>query len=179
MVEWLYDAVEWLSSGAEDPVVGTIIVGAILSLVVLGAVVIYLLSEWSDRRQRKRELKGLLRILDAEIAGNERLLQIFDEHPVWVARAPDYSLQTRAWEDVRVRLAQLLRSSKQFDDIANYYENIQAVERYRLVGTDAETSEEYGYQSVKRQLRLLLELSDIARGHIREHVPDTPGRTPL
>lgn len=174
MVEWLYDAVEWLSSGVEDPVVGTIVVGAILSLVVLGAVVIYLLSEWGDRRQRKRELKGLLRILDTEIAGNEHLLRIFDEHPVWVARAPDYSLQTRAWEDVRVRLAQLLKSGKQFDDIANYYENIHAVERYRLVGTGAEISEEHGYQSVKRQLRLLLELSDVARGHIRKHVPPRP-----
>lgn len=173
MGEWLSDVARWLSSAPEDPVVGTIVVGTLLSLVVLGAVVVYLLGEWGDRRQRKRELQGLLRILDIEIAANERLLRIFDEHPAWITQAPDHSLQSRAWEDARVRLAQLLKNRKQFDDIARYYGNIQAVEGYRLLDTGAEASdEEHRQQRVKQQLRLLLELGDVARGHIRKHVPD-------
>ena len=53
--------IEWLFSGA-----GGMIVGAILSI----ASVVFLLGEWGDRRQRKRELKRVLRILDTEIAGN-------------------------------------------------------------------------------------------------------------
>jgi hypothetical protein len=63
MGEWISGVAEWLSSALEDPLVRTIIVGTILSLLVLGAVVVYLLGEWGDRRQRKRELKGLMRIL--------------------------------------------------------------------------------------------------------------------
>ncbi len=165
---------EWLSSGA-----GVILVGALLSLAVFSAVVIYLFGEWGDRRQRKRELKGLLKILDIEIAGNKRQLLIFDEYPVWITRAPSHSLQTRAWEDIRARLADLMKNDDQFNDIAKYYANIQAIDRYRLGDTATETSEEYRQQRVKEQLRLLLELSDIARKHIRKYVPDTFIGTPL
>lgn len=178
MGEWLSGVAEWLSSAPEDPVVGTIVVGTILSLLVLGAVMVYLLGEWGDRRQRKRELKGLLRILDIEIAANERLIRIFDERPAWISRAPDHSLQSRVWEDARVRLAYLLKSHEQFDDIAQYYGNIQAVEEYRLLDTGAESSEEHNQQRVNQQLHLLLELSDVAREHIRKHVPDAPVGTP-
>lgn len=177
---WLSDVVEWLSSTPENPVVGTIVVGTILSLVVLGALFIYLLGEWGDRRQRKRELKGLLRILDIEIAANERLLRIFDEHPAWITRAPDHSLKSRAWEDARVRLAHLLKNRKQFDEIARYYGTIQAVEGYRLLNASAAApDEEYRQQRVKQQLRLMLELSDAAREHIRKHVPEATIETPL
>ncbi len=174
MGEWLSGAAEWLSSAPENPAVGTIVVGTVLSLAVLAAVIVYLLGEWGDRRQRKRELRGLLRILDTEIAANERLLRIFDEHPAWITRAPDHSLQSRAWEDVRARLAYLLKNRKQFDDIARYYGTIQAVEGYRLLDTGTEASdEEHRQRRVKQQLSLLLELSDVARQHIRKHVPDT------
>lgn len=172
MGEWPSDAIEWLSSAPEDPVVGTIVVGTVLSLMVLGAVVVYLLGEWGERRQRKRELKGLLRILDTEIVTNERLLRIFDEHPDWLTRAPEHSLQSRTWEDVRVRLAYLLKDRKQFDDMARYYANIQAMEGYRLLDTGT-LDEEHGKRRAKRQLSFLLELSAVARGHIRKHLPDT------
>ena len=74
MNEWLTELAEWLSSG-----VGVAILGTLLALGVLAAVIAYLLGEWGERRQRKRELKGLLRILDIEIAGNKRQLQIFEE----------------------------------------------------------------------------------------------------
>ncbi len=124
-----------------------------------------------ERRQRKTELKGLLRILEIEIAGNKRQLHIFDEHPAWITQAPGNSLQTKAWEDARARLAHLLRNEKQFDDIARYYWNVQEVKRYLLDNTGAETSEEHRQKHVTPQLRLLLDLSDVARGHIRKHIP--------
>jgi diketogulonate reductase-like aldo/keto reductase len=178
MAEWLSGIAEWFSSAPKDPVVGTIVVGTVLSLLVLGAVIIYLLGEWGDRRQRKRELKGLLRILDIEIAANERLIRLFDEHPAWISRAPEHSLQIRAWEDARVRLTYLLKNRKQFDDIAKYYGNIQAAEEYRLLDTGAEAPEERTQQRVKQQLRLLLDLSAVAREHIRQHVPDAPVGNP-
>jgi len=166
MNEWLTEAAEWLSSG-----VGVAFLGALLALGVFVAVLAYLLGEWGERRQRKRELKGLLKILDIEIAGNRRQLRIFEEHPTWIAEAPDHSLQTKAWEDARVRLAHLLRNDKQFDDIARYYWSIQEIERYRLGNTGTATSEEQRQTYITSQLRLLLELSDTARGHIRKYVP--------
>ena len=175
MTEWLAEATRWLSSS-----IGVAVVGALLGLGVFIAVVAYLLSEWGERKQRKRELKGLLRIVEIEIAGNKRQLHIFDEHPAWVTQAPDNFLQTKAWEDARARLAHLLRNEKQFDDIARYYGTIQAVEGYRLLDTSAVASdEEHRQQRVKQQLRLMLELSDAARGHIRKHVPDASVETSL
>jgi hypothetical protein len=170
MNEWLTEAGEWLSS-----TMGIAILGTLLALGVLAAVIAYLLGEWGERRQRKRELKGLLRILDIEIAGNKRQLQIFEEYPTWIAEAPDHSLQTKAWEDARTRLAYLLNNHKQFDDIARYYWNIQEIERYRLDSTGAETSEENRQTYVTSQLRLLLKLSDTARGHIRKYIAPLQG----
>ena len=166
MTEWLAEATRWLSSS-----IGVAVVGALLGLGVFIAVVAYLLTEWGERKQRKRELKGLLRIVEIEIAGNKRQLHIFDEHPAWVTQAPDNFLQTKAWEDARARLAHLLRNEKQFDDIARYYWNVQEVKRYLLDNTGAETSEEHRQKHVTPQLRLLLDLSDVARGHIRKHIP--------
>lgn len=140
--------------------------GAILSI----ASVVFLLGEWGDRRQRKRELKRVLTILDTEIATNERLLRIFDEHPTWVTQAPVHSLQTKAWEDVKVALVFLLKNDERFYDIASYYENIQAIERERhLLCAEAETSEEeYGHQPLGKRLRYLLEQTATVRNHIRE-----------
>ncbi len=155
--------IEWLFSGA-----GGMIVGAILSIVS----VVFLLGEWGDRRQRKRELKRVLRILDTEIAGNERLLRIFDEHPAWITQAPVHSLQTKAWEDVKIALVFLLKNDERFYDIASYYENIQAIERDRLLlCAEAETSEEeeeYGHQRFGKQLRFLLEQTGTVRRYICE-----------
>ena len=180
MGEWLSEVAEWLSSAPKDPGVSTIVVGTVLGLLVLGAVVVYLLGEWGERRQRKRELQGLLQILHTEIAANESLLQIFDDRPAWITRAPDHSLQSRAWEDARVRLAHLMKNRKEFDDIARYYGTIQAVEGYRLLDTSAVASdEEHRQQRVKQQLRLMLELSDAAKRHIRKHVPDASVETSL
>jgi len=170
MNEWLTELAEWLSSG-----VGVAILGTLLALGVLAAVIAYLIGEWGERRQRKRELKGLLRILDIEIAGNKRQLQIFEEYPTWIAEAPGHSLQTQAWEDARARLAHLLNNDKQFDDIARYYWSIQEIERYLLGDTGTETSEENRQTYVTSQLRLLLDLSDTARAHIRKYIAPLQG----
>jgi hypothetical protein len=159
-----------------------VILGVLLSL----ASVFFLLGEWEDRRQRKRGLKGLLRILDMEIAGNERLLRIFDEHPDCFPWTPARSLQTKAWEEVKIALVLLSKKDKQFHDIASYYEDIHAVERDRKEKVEsseeepfrgletgpqetAQNSEGHEHQRVAKRLRFLLEMSDIARGHIRKY----------
>jgi hypothetical protein len=164
MGERLSDAVWWLYSSA-----GVTLVGTLLILAVTGAVVVYLLGEWRDRRQRGRELKGLLRILDMEIAGNECFLRLLDEHPAWVTQAPAHSLQSKAWEDIRMNLAHLLENYECFEAIANYYENLQEVERYHLPVAGLGSSGEVGQQRLRQQLRLLLESSDKTRGGIRKH----------
>ena len=80
-------------------------------------------------------------------------------------------MQTKAWEDVKVALVFLLKNDERFYDIASYYENIQAIERDRLLLCgEAETSEEeeYGHQLLGKQLRLLLEQTDTLRRYICE-----------
>ena len=169
MGERLSDAVEWLDSGA-----GVALVGTLLIVAVTGAVLVYLLGEWRDRRQRGRELKGLLRILDMEIAGNERFLRLLDEHPAWVTQAPEGSLRSKAWEDVRADLAHLLGNYACFEALADYYENVQVVERCHLFATGLGSSGEVDQQRLRQQLHLLLELGDIARGRIRASTFELP-----
>ena len=179
--------------GFLEPVWGLAMVVWIVSawLVILGvllsfASIVFLVGEWEDRRQRKRALKGLLRILDVEMAGNECLLRIFDEHPECITRASVRSLQTKAWEEGKIALTLLLKKDKHFDNIASYYEEIQAIERdrenkvqpseeehFQSLETrpreDAENFEEHEHERVAKQVRLLLEMSDTVRGHTRKH----------
>jgi len=164
MGERLADAVEWLYPSA-----GALLVGTLLIIAIISAVLVYLLDAYGERKQRGRELKGLLRILDMEIAANERFLRLLDEYPTWLAQAPAHSLGRRAWEDVRVDLAHLLKDYECFEAIANYYEKLQEVDKGQLSAGSLESFGEARQQGLRHELHIVLELSDIARGRIHKH----------
>ena len=60
----------------------------ILGLGILGALIAYVLSTLRERRQRDRELKGLLRLLDLEIQFHGRDLDQWEVSPRGITRSP-------------------------------------------------------------------------------------------
>lgn len=135
-----------------------------LGAAILGALAAYGFGEFRAWRERQRELRGLLTLLDDEIGRNEGQLRIFFTTPRWITDAPDYALQMRDWNDTRVRLSQLL-STESYSDIAKYYNNLSVINDFRLKGVDEEA---YRRERVAGQLRLLLQQSETARQHIRD-----------
>jgi hypothetical protein len=102
---------------------------------IVGAAGAYIFREVEGWRSRKRELKGLLRLLAVEIEYNKDILEAFKnsrshphpgEHP--------QVLHTRAWEENRGRIAQLLQRGEDFGYLADYFMNIANFEEYRRSG---------------------------------------------
>jgi hypothetical protein len=116
--------------------------------VIVGAAIAYIFREIEAARSRKRERKGLLRLLAVEIEFNETVLEEITETPIVLSELPGASLHTQAWEENRGRIAQLLKRGEDFQDLADYFMNVAAFEKYRLEGLREE--------DVKQHTELLL-----------------------
>ena len=110
---------------------------------IVGAAGAYIFSEVEGWRSRKRELKGLLRLLAVEIEYNEDILEAFKNSGSHPGEHPQ-GLHTQAWEENRGRIAQLLKRGEDFGYLADYFMNIANFEEYRRSGQEwAETLLEY------------------------------------
>jgi hypothetical protein len=94
------------------------------------AAVAYFFREVEAWRSRKRELKGLLRLLAVEIEYNEDILEAFKNSRSHPGEHPQ-GLHTQAWEENRGRIAQLLEHGEDFGQLADYFMSVAAVEEYR------------------------------------------------
>ena len=99
------------------------------------AAVAYSFREIEAALSRKRELKGLLRLLAVEIEYNEDILEAFKNSRSHPGEHPQ-GLHTQAWEENRGRIAQLLKRSEDFGDLADYFMNVATFEEYRLRGQE-------------------------------------------
>ncbi|HZB08074.1 MAG TPA: hypothetical protein VE525_03055 [Rubrobacter sp.] len=110
---------------------------------IVGAAGAYIFREVEGWRSRKRELKGLLRLLAVEIEYNKDILEAFKNSRSHPGEHPQV-LHTRAWEENRGRIAQLLKRGEDFGYLADYFMNIANFEEYRRSGQEwAETLLEY------------------------------------
>jgi hypothetical protein len=110
----------------------------------LGALAAYLLREYEQKRQRRRELRGLLRLVSGEITRNARTMDTFKTNPELIGWRPPGALKTRNWEENRVRLAQLMESDKRFETLYNYYHGTALQEEARKwEGSEAERTEAF------------------------------------
>jgi hypothetical protein len=101
---------------------------------IVGAAAAYIVREFEAWRSRRRELKGLLRLLSVEIEYNEHLLRVFEEYPRAIGEvAAGAGLLTRAWEENRERIAQLIKHSEDLQYLADYFMNVDVFEKGRLV----------------------------------------------
>ncbi len=104
--------------------------------VVVGAVANGLYRDWQDKRTRIRERVGLLRIVDAEIYENNRLLQIIKKDPDLTKYPSMSSLSTSAWDQSRTRLADLL--SKDQEHLFSLVRHYALIVRIRAALDDPE-----------------------------------------
>ena len=102
---------------------------------IVGAAGAYIFSEVEGWRSRKRELKGLLRLLAVEIEYNKDILEAFKNSRSHPGEHPQV-LHTRAWEENRGRIAQLLKRGEDFGWLADYFMNVAGFEEYRLSGEE-------------------------------------------
>jgi hypothetical protein len=112
---------------------------------IVAAAGAYFFREVEAWRSRKRELKGLLRLLAVEIEYNEDLLEASKNSPdMSHPQALPAGLHTRAWEENRGRIAQLLKRGEDFGRLADYFMNAAGFEEHRLSGQErAVTLSEY------------------------------------
>jgi hypothetical protein len=110
---------------------------------IVVAAVAYFFREFEAARSRKRELKGLLRLLAVEIEYNKDILEAFKNPRSHPGEHPQ-GLHTQAWEENKGRIAQLLKRSEDFGDLADYFMNVATFEEYRRSGQEgAVTLSEY------------------------------------
>jgi hypothetical protein len=102
----------------------------------LGAIIGAWANSWYRNREaekaRDEEREGLLILLSIEVANNNRLFKGFlqhrDDDPNIDERATiAAALQSAAWDESKVRFAQLLISRTYLEDAARYYMRIQIV----------------------------------------------------
>jgi len=150
----------------------------IVSLGILGAVVAYVLREISDRTERRRKLRGQLRLIDSEMRENRRELKTFAASPRWITDAPERALKANVWKECRVELSGLLDDENLFRDINKLYVNVQEINWYRLNGEADPSSRR---ESIVKLLPLMTELYDVVEKGLLEHLPDATATegTPL
>jgi hypothetical protein len=124
-------------------VAGQLLLGAGL----LSAVAAFLLREYEHRRQRIRELRGLLRLLMTEIRINARELRQLDPRLEWLTVYPGMVTSTNAWDKSATRLAQLMRSDERFATVAAYYYSIKQMNEMRQLGQSRQLNIEESMRS--------------------------------
>jgi len=102
---------------------------------LIGATVGYVTREIEEYRRRRRERRGLLRLLETETTYNANLLDDYETNPAQIADRYRRSLSTRAWDKASTRiastrLAQLLKDDTLLADLSEYYEEIRAIVLY-------------------------------------------------
>ena len=102
---------------------------------IVAAAGAYSFREFEAWRSRKRELKGLLRLLAVEIEYNEEILKAFKNSRSDPGEHPQV-LHTQAWEENRSRIAQLLKRGEDFGYLADYFMNVATFEEHRLRGQE-------------------------------------------
>ncbi len=148
------------------------IVQTIAGLGILSAVIVYFLKQSGDKKQRRLEKEGLLRMLLVEVEENERMFEGFRARPIAITNLPSGYLRWKIWEDTRVRLAQLLKEEQSLEDIARCYNMVQQIEAFRL--TDR-VEEKDIVQEVNDRLPDAIDRCQTATEHIRKYVPDAVG----
>ena len=150
--------IEWISS-IEPPPGWAALGGAIL-----GAAAGYVAREIEDRRRRKNERKGIIKLIAVEIAHNDELIKplIDSDH----LKLPyGHVPSSRNWDKANVRLVQLLEDDALIEDLTKYYEKSYQMNR-DILG-DYYLGDNKVLQAFERAQELKL-LSDKVRPRLEE-----------
>lgn len=157
-------------------ILGTTVMSTAISIGLVAALLNYVLSERGAKKQRDRELKGLLSLINSEVEQNRLQLRSFKASPDWIIRAPVYALSTAAWEECRVKLSGLLEDEVVFADFDKYYTNIRLINLHRLSHNVDESKRR---ESTLKLLELMKELTTAVKEDISRHHPKISEGTKL
>lgn len=151
-------------SAAPAPTLGWIVFLPLIGVIV-GAVATGLVRAYQDWMGRRRERKGLLRIIDAEVYENNEVLKEMITDPDLAEQYPSRraALSANAWQQSRARLAQLLRPDHIKSLVAHYasISRIMATLGDRNVPTKGRSKEDKVKAANVRKKRYVL-LSSLA-----------------
>jgi hypothetical protein len=99
--------------------IGSLGIGALV-----GAAVAHILRERADKNREERELHGLLRLLQDDVVRNLKVSALFSKHPEYMVTNSYGRMRIGTWQQVRVRLAQLMRE-QDFETLLDYYAAVE------------------------------------------------------
>jgi hypothetical protein len=94
----------------------------------IGALSVFVLGVFRDFVRRRRELRGIARLVHTEISFNHLALGDFYRNPERVFSPVVGAVQTDTWESVRVRLAEMMPADD-FGSLVFYYSFLQDIRR--------------------------------------------------
>lgn len=92
----------------------------------LGALLVFAFNVARDRVRRRRELRGIARLLHTELLNNSTTLQGFYKTPGRVLSPALGTVTTETWESVRVQMAAMMRADD-LGSIVYYYLFLQEI----------------------------------------------------
>lgn len=167
----LSDTAEAISSGSAAFSWYALFSGFVGGLIVL-SIQTYLTNR-REKNERKRELKGLFRIVDLEMENNEPLLQQVLEVDVNIASGSELrpflnlrSIEFKDWNDTKGRIARLAEE-EHFRNLYSYYRKAEKLhDRVDNLSSSFAAGHTKQIQELTRECK---ELSDAAR---RKHRTD-------
>jgi hypothetical protein len=157
---------------------------------LLGAVATHIFTSVRAGNERKRECKGVLRLLYTEVAQNKNIIEyvvpLLDQRPTAstaLIMRGQY-VRAEAWKAVRVSLAQRI-SGENFAVLSDYYKNILlleevvSIERERKDKKSEHETSNDDISKVKVLLKTLQQLENEVQVLIKKQVPDVTARDKL
>ncbi len=141
------------------------LIGAGLFSLVIGLVY----REFEAWRGRRRELKGLLHLLDLEVSHNQQQLSTFKTHPESIVTPIGHLVRTDNWDSNKARIAQLLKDKDHFRTVAAFYSNLDNVMLpvIQLEQASDPTKQEF----VSKLLPDMQRQACVTRGIIHKYIP--------
>jgi hypothetical protein len=131
------------------------LLNVLLTAGVLSVIAEAVISGRRAKAELKRELHGLLRLIQIEVDTNIRVAGLVADAPDSLRPLREVTLMDDAWKETRVRLAQLLPDEEHFYTMQNFYVQISVIKQVtdRLVEIeDDEMSEDPGDEFLVAQL---------------------------
>ena len=99
---------------------------------LLGALAVFGLGVLRDAVRRRRELRGMARLVHIEILHNHMTLESFHGQPGRVLSGVISTLRMETWESVRVRLAEMMPADD-FGSVTFYYMLLQELKHMPVI----------------------------------------------
>jgi len=173
MIYWLQEATEAGAQGAGSSLPSALLAPVLAALIgaILGSTATHKWQVRRERKQRLRELSGIIRLLDKEVERNQKRIDPVSKGTYGRSPNPhEHVPATNVWDKVNVRLAQLLEDDGLFADLVEYYEKAHDLAKF-VQDSSAPTQSVMNRMSIRS--RRLIDLSKNVRPRLQELIGKT------